>query len=908
MNDLLYLGPGENLEESSLWAKALDQEPLPQNQTKAPAFQDTGVMEFGETKAAFDQGDPGPSDLGDFDVFFGDSDKASSSGSSDFDFGSNKAGPNGPINTGQEKSDQAQLSALELSPEASNEPNGQKAQSSGLNQAWPKVDPGQENEDNLTAGGDEKTKDPNPSSKALTLSNPEDDFGQREPGPQSQQKPNSFAQSGQAGQEQNGSDNHQAMTVNDPNLPASQVSQGLIDPLDEKHLANNQKAAVNESETNKQNAPAGATKAPMDSPELKNLVKGLENSLGGPVQSSLESQATMTESLANISSAPMKSPAKDEAAYSQSSNAQNPKPLSDTAKAGEPKAKKSPPANAANKSAVNLENSLNFQAALNDSSGFEEKSSPKGSLNPDKPKEPLAGLEQNLVSAKEAQKVENTAPSKESENDQGSLLAQKADQTDAPNELENNKAPKQLANQQEAANQTKGLSQKDPANQTKGTGQKDLAQESHQGSALAGQERLTEPIKNEELPGAATGGSKGLAENDQGDVSAGVITGEGHSLARSFDQKTQTGLRKEDLSPDGAKTQNKNDQKGESSDSRLAMNQKDKKAQSRERPKEKPYGDLKGLEGLGELEGLEDFEALQDFEEFEDLEGLGDLEELEAINEERRLAYERSLEILLPTSPEEVKAYRKSLDEREEALSDGAPLAMRSRTERVRLEPGFKPPLIELSPNLVTALVFTDSTGSPWPVTATVLGSGNMFSVELLEAEGSNQIIVAPLSNHGHSNLVVSLKGKDIPLMARLSTTSAVKDDRELDGLIIFQVQESGPLARPVPGLDPKPTVLVDNLLYELLDGMTPNGARIIEAKPALEGESFTQVGPNLYLRTTRGLLWPAPKAKVSGPGGLAVYELPLVPSVMVHDSEEVHTVILQGVETDRIAGHESGP
>ncbi|MDR2368429.1 MAG: DotH/IcmK family type IV secretion protein, partial [Deltaproteobacteria bacterium] len=271
-------------------------------------------------------------------------------------------------------------------------------------------------------------------------------------------------------------------------------------------------------------------------------------------------------------------------------------------------------------------------------------------------------------------------------------------------------------------------------------------------------------------------------------------------------------------------------------------------------------------------------------------------------------AFGRSLEILLPTTPEEVREYMKGLDAREEALSDGAPSAMRSRTERVRLEPGFKAPLVELSPNLVTALVFTDSTGRPWPVSAMVLGSGSLFSAELLEGQSSNQVIVSPLTGHGHSNLVVSLKGKDIPLIARLSTNSAVKADRRLDGLIIFQIQEAGPMALPGAAPEPGPAGPVDDILYGLLDGFMPEGAVPIEAEPALEGESFVQVGQNIYLRTTRGLLWPAPQARASGPGGLSVYELPAVPSVMLHDSDEVRTVVLRGVETVPAAGLEVRP
>ena len=216
--------------------------------------------------------------------------------------------------------------------------------------------------------------------------------------------------------------------------------------------------------------------------------------------------------------------------------------------------------------------------------------------------------------------------------------------------------------------------------------------------------------------------------------------------------------------------------------------------------------------------------------------------------------------------------------------------------------------MIELSPNLVTALVFTDSTGSPWPVAATVLGSGSLFSAELLEGQSANQIVVAPLSNHGHSNLVVSLKGKDVPLIARLSTASAAKPGRRLDGLIIFQIQEAGPLAQPLPGGLPRPDGLVDGVLYSLLDGIIPEGAKVIEADPALEGESVVLAEGRLYLRTTRTLLWPAPQARVSGPGGLAVYELPLVPSVMLHDADQVRTVNLWGLAAERALSAENRP
>ena len=129
-----------------------------------------------------------------------------------------------------------------------------------------------------------------------------------------------------------------------------------------------------------------------------------------------------------------------------------------------------------------------------------------------------------------------------------------------------------------------------------------------------------------------------------------------------------------------------------------------------------------------------------------------------------------------------------------------------------------------------------------------------------------------------------------------------------MDGLIIFQIQETGPLAQPFPGGDPKPAAVVDGILYAILDGVVPKGAKTLEADPALDGESFFQAGGSLYLRTTRALLWPAPQARVSGPGGLAVYELPLVPSVMLHDADEVRTVNLRGLEAERPLSGEIRP
>jgi intracellular multiplication protein IcmK len=263
---------------------------------------------------------------------------------------------------------------------------------------------------------------------------------------------------------------------------------------------------------------------------------------------------------------------------------------------------------------------------------------------------------------------------------------------------------------------------------------------------------------------------------------------------------------------------------------------------------------------------------------------------------ERQRAYERSLAELLPSSPEEILGWRRRADQREAALGDSPLGAMRTRTQPVRLEPGLVPPLVELTPNLVTALVFTDAAGRPWPIASSVLGSASLFKAEVLGGESASQIILSPAGNHGRSNLIVTLRDQQVPLVIRLEARSALDGGRRVDGLIIFQIQASGPQSDPDAALaEPgspaggrPPAGVVGEALYAVLDGLLPEGGRILAAVPALDGETVVQTETSMFLRTRRGLLWPAPRARVSGPGGLSVFEIPATPTVLLAMGEDV--------------------
>jgi hypothetical protein len=177
---------------------------------------------------------------------------------------------------------------------------------------------------------------------------------------------------------------------------------------------------------------------------------------------------------------------------------------------------------------------------------------------------------------------------------------------------------------------------------------------------------------------------------------------------------------------------------------------------------------------------------------------------------------------LLPLSPEEIKAFRAKIDTRAKALSDSPPGSLASRAVAFRVAPGLDPPKVTLTPGLVTALVFTTPSGQPWPVTSNALGSGSLFNAEILTG-AEHQILVSPLAHHGHSNLVVGLKGLDQPLMIRLEIASGVDPNRQVDGLVNFQIRNANRPTSNEAGVSLTPGL---STAYDLLEGRDPGDGR----------------------------------------------------------------------------------
>lgn len=253
-------------------------------------------------------------------------------------------------------------------------------------------------------------------------------------------------------------------------------------------------------------------------------------------------------------------------------------------------------------------------------------------------------------------------------------------------------------------------------------------------------------------------------------------------------------------------------------------------------------------------------------------------------------AFNRSLKGQFPMTPAQIQQFKRHMDDTKKALHKKAPPKMTNHTQRLSFETGQKPPVMRIAPGYVTTISFFDSTGQPWPVTSVVLGNPNYYNVQRPDNQ-TNVITIAALEQYVDTNLALTFKDQNMPATIQLKTVSG-DDERETDSLVVFRAEQRGPNAKsPMIGPEPDPTI--DSVLIQFLDNVPPASAERVrllsdgnsENKEAWEdhqGVAMWSYQDTLYLRTRHPLTWPAWNAVAKGPGGVRVYELARVPSVMV--------------------------
>lgn len=283
-------------------------------------------------------------------------------------------------------------------------------------------------------------------------------------------------------------------------------------------------------------------------------------------------------------------------------------------------------------------------------------------------------------------------------------------------------------------------------------------------------------------------------------------------------------------------------------------------------------------------------------------------QELDPSDDAQRL-YEEAKRNLLPLTPGQIQDYRSSRDEAQAATFGGPPPLLSSREIQLDVSPGVSAPTVLLSPPFVTSIVFVDATGAAWPLSSVDGASAaeGTFAVNWdtqQKIPPHNLLTVRPLQNHISGNVVVTLQGFDLPISLVLDADSRNEHGlrpHQIDGMLTVKLMRPGPQAK-LPVLGPTgadPTMY--QLLHQFLLGVPPTKAREVSLEPAL-GRAWIYEG-ELYFRTDRALRWPAWTAQASAPGGTSVYEMPLVPLLML--SVEGESLQIKVGMDDAISGSE---
>lgn len=180
---------------------------------------------------------------------------------------------------------------------------------------------------------------------------------------------------------------------------------------------------------------------------------------------------------------------------------------------------------------------------------------------------------------------------------------------------------------------------------------------------------------------------------------------------------------------------------------------------------------------------------------------------------------------LLPVTPEEVRTFMSEMEEVKRASSEPLrPISPRSRTVVAPLSTSEAPVTVELLAGHDTMLVFTDSSGQPWPVIDKSAGNDAAYVAEVSE-KMPHILKVNVKANYVASNMGVILEGLPVPILFKL-----VNGTDTVDYTLSVTVPRPGPNAVAVAGQIPAPGIH-DTVLAKFIDGNRPQEAEELRVR-----------------------------------------------------------------------------
>jgi intracellular multiplication protein IcmK len=252
------------------------------------------------------------------------------------------------------------------------------------------------------------------------------------------------------------------------------------------------------------------------------------------------------------------------------------------------------------------------------------------------------------------------------------------------------------------------------------------------------------------------------------------------------------------------------------------------------------------------------------------------------------LAYEQLEKQVFPMSEKQIVKLRNKYQKIELAKTTqpNTPPKPVATSQLVNLSPGSTPPVIRLSQGFVSSLVFLDSTGAPWPITAYDLGDPSAFNIVWDKTGNTLMIQASKLYNYG--NLAVRLEGLNTPVMLTLIPGQKVVDYR-----VDMRVQGFGPNAQ-IANIGENLPPHANRILLHILDGVPPNGSSRLTVSG---GDARAWLLNNkMYVRTNLTILSPAWLATMTSADGMHAYEMQKSPVILVSWHGKVMQLKVEGL------------
>lgn len=261
-------------------------------------------------------------------------------------------------------------------------------------------------------------------------------------------------------------------------------------------------------------------------------------------------------------------------------------------------------------------------------------------------------------------------------------------------------------------------------------------------------------------------------------------------------------------------------------------------------------------------------------------------------NEENELidgkAFEGTMRQLFPLTPEQILRLKQlqQASEYAQTATPGTPPKPTATSQFVNLSPGSTPPVIRLAQGFVSSLVFLDSTGAPWPISAYDLGDPASFNIQWDKT--SNTLMIQSSKLYTYGNLAVRLRGLNTPVMLTL-----IPGQKAVDYRVDLRIQGYGPRAKRMPmeeGLPPS----ANDILLHVLDGVPPRGSQRLTVSGG-DARAWL-LNSKMYVRTNLTILSPGWLGSMTSADGMHAYEMQKSPVLLVSWHGKVMQLKIEGL------------